>query len=94
MSTLKEVFQWQTLAGDKVTVGDLTVTPQSQALTSRWPKGGFVWNRPTAILVERDGQAEHIPIVDVTRLTQVGLLGLALSFTVVGLLFSIRRRRD
>lgn len=94
MSTLKEVFQWQTLAGDKVTVGGITVTPKSQALTIRWPNGGLVWNRPTAILVERDGQPEQIPIVDVTRLTQVGLLGLALSFTVFGLLISIRRRRD
>jgi hypothetical protein len=62
---------------EPVTVGGLTVTPQSRALVVRLPQGGFVWNRPTAVLVEHDGQARRIPIVDVTRIVQVGLLGLA-----------------
>jgi hypothetical protein len=57
----------------------------------RLPKGGFVWNRPTAVLVEQDGQARRIPIVDVTRILQVGLLGLAVLAGSVGLL-GIRRR--
>ena len=46
---LEDVFQWQTISGDPTTVGDVTVTPQSQALTIRWPYGGAVWNRPTAV---------------------------------------------
>jgi hypothetical protein len=62
---------------EPLTVGDVTVTPRSRALVVRWPKGGFVWNRPTAVLVERDGQARRIPIVDVTRSLQVGLLAVA-----------------
>jgi hypothetical protein len=78
MKRLKDVIQWQTVSGNPMTVGDVTVTPQSQALTVRWPFGGFVWNRPVAILVERRGlhSAERIPIVDVTRIAQLGLFGL------------------
>jgi hypothetical protein len=62
---------------EPVTVGGFTVTPRSRALVVRLPNGGFVWNRPTAVLVEHDGQARRIPIVDVTRIVQAGLLGLA-----------------
>jgi hypothetical protein len=94
MTRLKEMFQSQMLSGDKVTVGDVTVTPQSRALTIRWPRGGLVWNRPVAVLVERDEQTERIPIVDVTRMAQLGLLGLSLVFSMVIFVRSIRQRRD
>ena len=94
MARLKEILRWQTISGDKVTSGDVNVTPQSQALTIRWPHGGLVWNRPVAILVERDEQTERFPIVDVTRMVQLGLLGLSLVFSIFILLLSVRQRRD
>jgi hypothetical protein len=83
MARFKEMFQLQTASGNPVTVGDVTLTPQSQALIVRWPSGGFVWNRPAAILVERGGQTERIPIVDVTRIVQLGLLGFSWVFSIV-----------
>jgi hypothetical protein len=89
-----DMFQRQTLLGKEITVGDITVTPQSQALTLRWPGGGWVWNRPIAVLVERGGNAERVPIIDVTRMAQVGLYGLGLCLTVLTLLISARRRRS
>ncbi|MDH4137568.1 MAG: hypothetical protein OEW09_12775 [Anaerolineae bacterium] len=94
MKRPKDMFKWQTISGDKVTVGDVTVTPQSQALTIRWPNGGLVWNRPAAVLVERGEQTERIPIVDVTRIAQLGLLGLSLVFTTMAIVLSVRRRRE
>ena len=94
MVRFKEMLRWRTISGDKVTVGDVTVTPQSRALTIRWPRGGLVWNRPIGILLERGEQTERIPIVDVTRMAQLGLLGLSLMFSMVILVLSIRRRRD
>jgi len=94
MVRLREMLQRQTISGDKVTVGDVTVTPQSRALTIRWPYGGFVWNRPLAVLVKRGKQTERIPIVDVTRMAQLGLLGLSLVFSIIIFVLSIRRRRD
>jgi hypothetical protein len=83
-------FRWETDSGEPVTVGDLTVTPQSQALTIRWPGGGWSWNRPVALVVERDQRSERIPIVDVTRAAQLGVLVFGL---VVGLLTLGLRRK-
>jgi hypothetical protein len=77
MCSVMGLSGWRGASAGPVTVGNITVTPQSKALIVRLPKGGFVWNRPTAVLVERDGQARRIPIVDVTRILQVGLFGLA-----------------
>lgn len=83
MTRLKQLIQWESTWGDKITIGHTTITPQSQALMIRWPNGGFVWNRPIAILVERKGQTERIPIIDVTRLAQLQLWGFALLFAIV-----------
>lgn len=83
-----------TFSGDRVTIGGTTVTPQSQALTIRWPYGGFVWNRPVAVLVERDGRTERIPIVDVTHMAQIGLLALGLVFSLVTLVLSAQGRKE
>jgi hypothetical protein len=96
MARLKDVIQRQTTSGRPVTVGDVTVTPQSQALAVRWPFGGFVWNRPVAILVERGGphSVERIRVVDVTRMVQLGLLGFSLVFSIAILAKSVRRKEQ
>jgi hypothetical protein len=78
-----------------VIVGDIIVTPQFQALTIRLPIGGFVWNRPTAILVEQDRQAKRFPIRDITRILQLWLLGFSLVLSIVSLIkFSHRKESD
>ena len=94
MVGLKEMVQWKTVTGSPMPIGDVTVTPQSQALTIRWPNGGFVWNRPVAVLVARGEETERIPVVDVTRMAQLGLFGLSIAFSVFTVLKSIRQRRD
>jgi hypothetical protein len=78
-------------SAEPVTVDDVTVTPRSRALVVRLPRGGLVWNRPTAVLVEQDGQVRRIPIIDVTRIVQAGLLGLAVLTASVSVL-GFRRR--
>jgi hypothetical protein len=65
-----------------VTVGEVTVTPRARALVVRLPWGGFVWNRPTAAMVEQAGQVRRIPVVDITRILQLGLLGLGVAIAV------------
>jgi hypothetical protein len=91
MMRIKDMVSWQTETGDSVEVGDVTLAPQSQSLLVRWPDGGWVWNRPVAVLVERGGETERIPVVDVTRKAQVGLLGLAALFGLATLVLSTRR---
>lgn len=71
-------------SAESVALDDVTVTPRSRALTIRLPSGGLVWNRPTAVLVEQAGRARRIPIVDVTRMLQLGLFGLAVLMAVLG----------
>ena len=94
MTKPSDMIKCRTVSGEAVTVADITLTPQSQAVTVRWPDGGLVWNRPIAVLVERAGQTEHIPIVDVTRVIQLGLFGLSLVFAMVTLILTIRSGRD
>ena len=93
MARLNDVFRRQTLSSDPITVGDTTITPQSQAITVRWPTGGWVWNRPVAVLIERDGETERIPIVDVSRIAQLGLLGLGVVFSVFALMRFMKERK-
>jgi hypothetical protein len=94
MTRLNEMIQWRTVSGDPVTVGDVVVTPQSQALTVRWPFGGFVWNRPVAVLVERSEtrRVERIPVMDVTRIVQLALLGFSLVFSMAMMAKFARRK--
>jgi hypothetical protein len=92
MTEKQERFKRETMSGETVTVGDVAVTPQSQALTVRWPNGGWVWNRPVAVLVKRGEEEERIPIVDVTRVAQLGLFGLSLVFAVLGMVMWVMER--
>lgn len=94
MSERKPGSEWQTRSGETVRRGGIAVTPQSRALTVDWRRGGLVWNRPSALVVERDGSERRIPIVDVTRVVQLALFGLSVVFVFVGLYGMIRERRD
>jgi len=92
MTQEKQRFKWQKMSGDTVTVGDLSVTPQSRSLAIRFPRGGWVLNRPVAVLVERGDEKRRIPIVDVTRIARLGLYGLSVGMAVVGLVMWMKER--
>ena len=90
---ITRMFQSQAVSGSPVKVGDITVTPQSRAMIVRLPFGGLVWRRPTAVLVERAGQTSRIPIVDVTRVVQLALLGASVLVFLLMLRFAFGNRR-
>ena len=90
---LKDYVQYQLETGSPTPVGEVNLTPQSQVLTVRWPNGGWVWNRPVAVLVEQDGESERLPIVDVTRMAQLGLIAFAFLFAILSLLAGLGSRR-
>lgn len=93
IARLKDAVQWRTASSESITVGNARLTFQSQALVIRTPIWKRVWNRPVAVLVERDGQTERLPIVDVTRLAVVALTaGTVASLVAVGVTWSLRRR--
>ena len=96
MSRANSFFQWDTVSGEPIAVDGTTVTPESQALTLRWPgrSGGYVWNRPVAVLVERGERVERVPIVDVTRLAQLGIFGLGIVLAMVVLIRSALDQKE
>ncbi len=90
--SLRDVIRLETRSGAPVRAGGATITPQSQALVVSLPFGGLVWNRPVAVLVERDGQTERIPVLDMTRIALLALGGLAVAAAAVLALSASRRR--
>lgn len=88
MTEHQKFIQYQTRSGQPFKTGSLTVTPRSRALVVRWPFGGWVWNRPVSVTFQEGEQVRRISIIDLTRLVQLGLLGLAAIFFVTGLIVS------
>ena len=81
-------FTWHTRDGNSTQIGSATITPRSRAWTGQWRgdywAGGFVFNRPTSVRVERAGQVREHAIVDVTRWVRYALWGLTLLFVLNG----------
>ena len=97
MAGFRELVQWRTMAGEPTTVGDTTVTPESSALIVRFPApidGGFVWSRPTAVVVRRGEETRRIPIVDVTRVAQLGLLVGTAALGLMVTVLAVRRKEQ
>lgn len=67
-------FALRRVPGKTLVAGDALITPVAQALIVRTPVGGFVWNRPLAVRIERRGRVEQRRLLDVTRLAQAALL--------------------
>jgi len=89
---LKELLQWQEVAGQPMVVNDITLIPQSQVLIVRLPQGAYVWQRPTTVLVKQGEQVRQMPIVDITRLLQLGLLGFSMLMIIVRVVMFVQRK--
>lgn len=83
-------FDIKTHTGTPLSTEGTIITPQSQALTIRWPLGGFVWNRPVAVLVGEGEAQERIPIVDITLWVRVALAAFGL---LCGTLIAVKSQR-
>ncbi len=83
----------ETLPGETIQAGKNKITPISQAVKLILPgsKGGLIWNRPVSVLVQGADDSEQVlPVVDVTRVVQLALLGIGLASGI--LLWLIKRR--
>lgn len=87
---MNKIITWQKQTGTAYQIDDTTIIPQSQLLQIKLPFGGFVWHRPTGILVERNGRLDTIPIRDVTRIALWTLFGLTI---LINLFIFIGKRR-
>lgn len=78
MTHLTDFIQLKTVQGTAVHTPHHTLILESRALTIRFPYGGIVWQRPTAVLVQQNNQTRRLPIIDITRIAAWSLLGLGL----------------
>lgn len=85
------VIEWTDSTARPTKVGNSTVTPLARSLIVRWPHGGAVWSGPAAVIVEREGRADRIPIVNVNRRISWGLrIGAA---ALIATCLAVDRRR-
>lgn len=67
--------------GEPIQAGDWTLVPVARAFIVQIPglRGGLVFNRPSAVIVSQPGSPDRVlPVIDVTRLTILGIGMLAL----------------
>lgn len=76
----------ETNAGQPFNTGKVKIIPFARSVRFEFPgaTGGFIWNRPVSLLVDKgDGSEQVLNIPDMTRRAQIALLG----FGLVGGLF-------
>jgi len=74
---LAPYINMETRVGEPIPVGDATIVPMAKSLRIQIPElpGGLIWNRPVSVLVQTsDGGEQVLPIRDVTRRAQLGLI--------------------
>jgi hypothetical protein len=77
------LIERRTMSGPAIVVGNVRATPQARVVIVRLPFGGFVWNRPSCVVVERDGRVERLRIVNVTRIAHTALWASVLAALLV-----------
>jgi hypothetical protein len=85
------VIERSEASGSPATVGDATFTPVARSTIIRWPGGGAAWSGPAAIIVEREGSTDRIPIVNVNRRILWGLKASAIALVATWI---VHRRRE
>lgn len=78
-----ENFRWEKISGEPVTIDNTRITPQARVLSIRFPSGGFVWNRPVSMIVERGGERKTIPVPDITLISQIAFAASLLVFPIL-----------
>lgn len=88
---MENLINWETKSGTPIQVGEMTITPQAQALSLRSPFGGFVWNRPSGVLVEENGRVTQYPITDVTRRVILACIAITILVNLLAFFVGIMR---
>lgn len=91
MNQIGKSIELITSSGIPFERGDIKLTPQTQSLVIGGHSAGFVWKRPGAIMVEKDGKVECIQITDITRLIQICLMFTGFMFSILGFI-TIQRK--
>ena len=88
------MIEWLEAPGTPMTVGDSTITPVARSFVARWPGGGAVCNGPAAVLVEREGRTERIPIANLNGRILWAMRAGAVALLAAWMMKDRRRRRS
>lgn len=83
---MAKLLERATVQGRPVASAGGSIVPLSRRWHLRLPgdRGGLIWNRPLALRVrDADGGERYHPIIDWTRIAQVGLLAAGLAMAAV-----------
>ena len=92
----KQIIVQQTSAGEPVEVNDLTVYPVARSYRVNLPgaRGGIIWNRPLAVIVEdADGTRQILPVIDRTRQLQIAIFSAGFIVTLLTWLIFRKSRK-
>jgi hypothetical protein len=96
------ILSFETQAGEPIHHGSVTLVPFARTwrilLPFQFPGGnsgfGLTWSRPGSVLaMTEDGQEQVIPVRDVTRQAQVGLLGTCIGMMIFMLVITGMRSK-
>lgn len=74
----KELLESKVIAGDPIRIDRDQIVPLTRFIRIHLfgLRGGLVWNRPIAVMIIGEDGTEHVlPIRDITRKSQILLLG-------------------
>jgi hypothetical protein len=83
MDESERTIEWRSVTGATVMVGGRSVTLETKTLIVRLPFGGVAWTRPSAVIVEKEGKVERVPVHDVTRIAQAIMLALPVALSLM-----------
>jgi hypothetical protein len=89
-----DVVRWERIDGSPVASPFGTVTPEARAVVVRFPFGGYVWAKPVAVRIEREGVTQRLPIPDPTRQAQIGLIALIALVFVLSAVIAGKRKES
>jgi hypothetical protein len=92
---MNSIIIQQTQAGEPINAGEMNIYPVARSYRIDFPaaRGGIVWNRPLAVIVEDPhGSRKIIPIQDRTRQLQVAMLAAGFFGTLLTWLIFRRSR--
>ena len=84
-------LQRQTVQTPPLEIGEQTIVLESTAFSTRWPYGGGVWHRPTAVLIRENSLSTRLPIPDPTRQALWTFSGMTLLTSIIIFLFFRQR---
>lgn len=78
---MTQQFSLVTIQSEPLTIGKQTIQIESKRLTIPFPKGGAVFQTPTAVY--NTNTNERLPILDITRIATLGLLTIGAFLTML-----------